>query len=310
MLGIDLSRELGARYDVAGMDVVHSPWSIVDSFYEGDIADKKNVADVIARAQPDIVIHAAAWTDVDGCELDPGKAYAVNAEGTKNIAAACKGSGAVLIYISTDFVFDGKKKGPYKESDAVAPLSVYGDSKLKGEKAVRDTLEKYYILRTSWLYGTRGKNFVDTIAAGAKAGKALKVVDDQVGSPTYTKDLAKAIHAFLKRITSHSGLQGAKAGAGEPPRHAGDNGRGRRATSHGIYHVSNAGKVSWYDYAVEILKLAKLKTKVAPIASAELNRPAKRPAMSVMDNTKFRKFTGYRMRGWTAALKEYLLSGG
>lgn len=299
MLGIDLSRELAADYDLAGLDVIRSPLSSVHKFYKGNITDGKAVADMIEEARPDLVVHAAAWTDVDGCELDPDKAYAVNSEGTRSVALACKNAHAALIYISTDFVFDGRKKKPYRETDAVAPLGIYGDSKLKGERAVQETLEKYYILRTSWLYGKRGKNFVDTITARAKAGKALKVVDDQVGSPTYTKDLAKAIHALLNKIAKGEGLRA----KGEGLRAEGQE---LRAKGYGIYHVSNSGKVSWFEYARQILKIVKSKAKVAPITSSELKRPAKRPAMSVMDNAKFRKFTGYRMRGWKAALKEYL----
>jgi len=285
MLGLDLCQELGQDYAVEGADMA-APACRDAKFYLGDITDRNNITGIVAEARPDLVIHAAALTNVDGCESDKAGAYRINAEGAGNVALACKETGAALVYISTDFVFDGKKGRPYKETDRTAPLSVYGDSKLKGEELVRKVLKNYFILRTSWLYGANGKNFVDTIVAKASTEKVLRVVDDQVGSPTYTKDLARAIHKLLDIITSH-----------EP-----------RATSHGIYHVSNSGKVSWYDYAKEILKIAGLKTKVVPISSEELNRPAKRPAMSMLDNSKFSRFTGYRMRGWKAALKDYLKS--
>ncbi len=277
MLGTDLAKELRRKYEVVGTDVVRTS-SIIDKFYKSDITDQKQIAGVIKKAKPDIVVHTAAWTDVDGCELDRKRAYRINTEGAKNVARACRAIGAKLVYISTDFVFDGKKKSPYKETDKTNPLSVYAESKLKGEAAVKKALKEYFILRTGWLYGRHGKNFVDTIAAKAGKDGILKVVDDQVGSPTYTVDLAKAIRSLLDRIV----------------------------TGYGVYHISNSGSVSWYEYAKAILKLSGIKARVAPISSKELDRPAKRPAMSVMDNSKFEKFTGYKMRGWRAALKEYL----
>lgn len=287
MLGIDLSRELREDYEITGLDLVRRPGSTVRGFYKGDITDRRNTCGIIAKANPDFVIHAAAWTDVDGCELDKDRAYKINAEGTKNVASACKDSGAILIYLSTDFVFDGKKKTPYKEDDTTGPLSVYADSKLKGEGFVRKSLGDYFILRTSWLYGRHGNNFVDTIIAKAATEKTLKVVDDQAGSPTYSKDLARAIHRLVDKVTVQSS----------------------KLKGYGIYHISNSGSVSWHDYAKEILKLSGSKTKVMPITSKKLNRPARRPAMSVLDNSKFIKFTGFKMRNWKTALKEYLQEG-
>jgi dTDP-4-dehydrorhamnose reductase len=211
----------------------------------------------------------------------------VNAKGAEYVAAASKRCGAAMVYISTDFVFDGRKKKPYTETDRPHPLSIYADSKLKGEKAVRKALKRHFIIRTSWLYGKNGKNFVDTIIAKAKAEPRLKVVSDQIGCPTYTKDLAKAIHVLLDGVFS---------------------GIGYRGSGFGIYHVSNAGKVSWCDYARGILRLTGSKTKVAPATSKEVaaKYPAKRPAMSVLDNSKFKRFTGYKMRPWKEALKAYL----
>jgi dTDP-4-dehydrorhamnose reductase len=285
MLGIDLWQELDRDYEVYGLDRIQNTEYRIQRFCKADITKKRDVIEAIAGTKPDIVIHAAAWTDVDGCERDKDKAYKVNSEGTRNVALGCKETGAVLVYMSTDFVFDGRKRRPYKETDRTNSLSVYGDSKLKGEEAVKKILERYFILRTSWLYGKNGRNFVDTILKKAKTKKVLKVVDDQVGSPTYTKDLAKAIHKLLNVFFTSDE---------------------RLATSDGIYHVSNTGSVSWYEYAKEILRLAGLKTKVIPISSKELARPAKRPAMSVLDNTKFARFTGHKMRPWKKALEEYL----
>ncbi len=283
MLGIDLCQELSKDYEVYGIDNRSKP--AVHRYFECDITDENGILSVISKVRPDIVIHTAAWTDVDGCELDEKKAYEINSEGTENVALACEENGSALVYLSTDFVFDGKKKSPYKETDEPAPISVYGDSKFVGEETIQRIWPKHFILRTSWLYGKHGRNFVDTIIENSKTEKELKVVDDQVGSPTYTIDLTKAIHRLIDKIIMTYNLQ---------------------LTTCGIYHISNTGKVSWYEYAKTILALTGSKTKVLPISSAELNRPAKRPAMSVLDNLKFEKFTGHKMRGWKEALKEYL----
>ena len=277
MLGTDLISELKKDYEIYGADIAKSSVHHDTVFYECDITDKESISKILADAKPDVCIHSAAYTDVDGCELNKTKAYKINSEAAQNVALACKESGLALVYISTDFVFDGKKESPYKEDDKPAPLSVYGDSKLKGEDLIKKELERYFILRTSWLYGKYGKNFVDTILAKAKTEKVLKVVSDQAGSPTYTKDLAEAIHKLLGKVNGY-----------------------------GIYHVSNSGSVSWYEYAKEIVRLAGLETKVVPISSEELARPAKRPAMSILDNSKFIKFTDFKMRDWKSALKDYL----
>lgn len=285
MLGTDLCKELRHKYEVIGTDLAGSRESAAGRFKKADITDRKSITAFIKQIRPFLAVHTAAYTDVDGCELNPEKAYKINSDGTRNIALACKACGATLIYISTDFVFDGKKQRPYRETDEAHPVSVYGDSKLKGEEAVKNILKKYFILRTSWLYGKYGKNFVNTIIAKAKSDKVLKVVNDQIGSPTYTKDLAKAIRKLMDKIV----------GSRQPV-----------VGSFGIYHVSNSGSVSWFDYAKKILSRANIRALIIPISSKNLDRPAKRPAMSVLDNAKFVKLTGYRMRGWQEALKEYV----
>ena len=285
MLGCDLSRELRKSYVVWGADVVRSPRSMVHGFIKCDISDRGCVRTMIKKVRPDIVIHAAAWTDVDSCEKDPRKAYRINRDGTENVAVACKKYNATLLYISTDFVFNGKKNTPYKESDKPGPLGVYADSKLQGERAVRANIKDHIIVRTSWLYGKCGNNFVDTIIAKAATEPVLKVVDDQVGSPTYTKDLAKALHALIDKIFSI-------------------NNKRKTINAQSIYHISNSGAVSWFDYAKTILRTSHLKTKVEPISSLELGRPAKRPAMSALDCSKFTKLTGFKMRNWKS-IKEY-----
>ena len=289
MLGVDLCEELNSDYELYGIDVRgQEPGPRGRNYFVCDITDKDAVAGLLSKIRPEIVIHTAAWTDVDGCELDKKKAYRINSDGTENIASACKNSGAVLIYISTDFVFDGNKKVPYKETDKPGPLSVYADSKLKGEEAIKDILKDYLILRTAWLYGKNGNNFVDTIIEKAGRERELKVVDDQVGSPTYAVDMAKAMHVLLSKIMR----QGPEA-RGQGP-------------GYGIYHVTNSGSVSWYEYARMILRLCGSETRVIPITSAELGRPARRPAMSILDNSRFIEFTGYKLRDWKEALKEYI----
>jgi dTDP-4-dehydrorhamnose reductase len=284
MLGSDLVKELTGKYEILGMDLADRSRLESSSFLKADITKQEEVSRIITNTRPGIVVHTAAWTDVDGCELDSKKAYSVNAAGTENVAMACSKAGAAMIYISTDFVFDGKKGSPYKEEDRPNPLSVYADSKFKGEEAVKRLLKKYFILRTSWLYGPNGNNFVDTIIAKAKENERLKVVDDQVGSPTYTADLAGAIRTFIDIISSASAK-----------------------VTPGIYHVSNSGSVSWYEYANMILSIAGISAKVDPISSDELGRAAKRPAMSVLDCSKFTALTGLNMRSWDSALRDYLL---
>jgi len=274
MLGRALCRKLSEGYEVVGLDI-----NSTTDFISCDITDKDMVTASISTVKPDMVIHAAAWTDVDGCEKDPAKARKINTEGTANVADTCSDLDIPILYLSTDFVFDGSKKIPYVEGDRPNPLSVYAKSKFEGEKKV-SALKKYIILRTGWLYGSGGKNFIDAILNKAKKEKEIEVVNDQLGTPTYTKDLANAILKLLN--ISHNKLWG-------------------------IYHVSNKGEVSWFDYAKEIVKEAKINNvKVVPIKSTELKRPAKRPAYSVLDNTKFEKTVNFRMRSWQEALKEYM----
>ena len=269
MLGSALNARLSESCDVVGFDIRTNT--------QHDITDREKTVEVITRAKPDLVVHAAAWTDVDGCEKEPDKARMINVGGTSNVAAAALKLHIPLMYISTDFVFDGSKKAPYAEEDTPGPLGVYAKSKLKGEKAA-SAASKHLILRTSWLFGAGGKNFVDAILNKAKDEKGLKVVDNEIGSPTYAKDLAQAIDALLS-----SGMM------------------------QGVFHVSNKGAVSRFDYAKEILKTAGMKNvSVAPIKASELGRPARRPVFSVLDNSKFEKKTGFRMRPWREALKEYI----
>jgi len=247
-----------------------------------DITKPDSTIDFIKQVRPDVVIHVAAYTDVDGCELNLNDAYLINSEGTKNIANACKQIGAFLIYISTDFVFDGNKAMPYIEDDVPSPISIYGRSKLQGEQRVRQLLERYLIIRTSWLFGESGKNFVDTIIKKAESGEPLRVVDDQRGSPTYAKDLADAIVAIL--LTAHD----------------------VKLTT---LHITNSGSCTWYDFAKEIIRGKGMKgVNVEPVSSDQIKRPAKRPKMSILDNTRFIKASGGSLPSWQDALARYLSS--
>jgi dTDP-4-dehydrorhamnose reductase len=262
-----------------------------------DITNLDDTSSVIKKIHPDIIIHTAAYTNVDGCEKTPEKAYAVNAEGTKNIAQAAKDIGSFLIYISTDYVFDGGKLAPYTEKDKPSPISVYGKSKLTGEEAMRDILDNYLIIRTSWLFGKGGKNFVDAIIEKAKSGQALKVVNDQTGCPTYTQDLAGAICKFLDsspvpNLYANVNQQNLVRGQNDMP---------------AILNITNSGSCSWYEFAKEIIKLKGINNvKIIPIKSNEANMPAKRPKMSVLDNSEYVRLTNKALPAWQDALKHYL----
>jgi dTDP-4-dehydrorhamnose reductase len=268
MLGKDLMARLKGRHDAAGVDI--------DDF---DILTEMETRDKVAGVRPDWVIHCAAYTNVDGCEKDPEKAHQVNADGSRNVAKACWGAGSRMLYISTDYVYDGRKGSPYVESDPVNPLSEYGKSKLKGEQAVHGVLPDALIVRTSWLFGQNGPNFVEAILKQVGVKDELGVVDDQVGSPTCTVDLSDALARLIE------------------------------ADASGVVHVSNAGMCSWYDYARKILELSSAAgITVKPITTEELGRPAPRPAFSVLSNEKYRKITGHSLRTWEEALAEYIIN--
>ncbi len=284
MLGIDLISLLSQTYDVVGTDVVESknPACRGKDFIKCDITRKKAAIDTVKKSKADVVLHTAAWTDVDGCELDKESAMNVNFEGTHNIALGCKESKAIMFYIGSDFVFDGNKNSPYKEDDSTNPLNVYGLSKLKGEEAIRKELDRYFIVRTSWLFGKHGENFVDIVLDKADRKKELKVVMDQFGSPTFTKDFSRALEKMVSLGLKNKGLGG-------------------------VYHFCNAGSCSWYRYAEQILKIAgKIETRLLPLTSAELDRPAVRPTMSILNTDKYSQVCKEEPRAWQAALRDYI----
>lgn len=245
---------------------------------EMDITDFYAVDRQVSKFKPDLILHAAAYTDVDKAELNPDLAFKVNAVGTQNLAIAANKVQAALLYVSTDYVFDGRKNEPYLEFDPPNPKSVYGQSKLAGEVYVQTLTNKFFICRTAWLYGRYGHNFVKTMLRLAEEKRVLKVVDDQVGCPTYAHDLALKL--------AEIGLSG----------------------QYGFYHVVNEGMVSWYEFAKKIFALSGFKVKVEPIKSSEISRPAPRPPYSVLNNYSL-KLRGFRrMRKWDEALEEFLLS--
>jgi dTDP-4-dehydrorhamnose reductase len=266
MLGSDLMLRLRAAHDVTGKDV--------DDF---DISAEADCGRIIAECSPEVVINAAAYTNVDGCETDRDRCFAVNAVGVKNIALACLGRGIRIVHFSTDYIFDGRKAAPYNEEDEPAPLNVYGASKLEGERFLQAFSDHWLLIRTAWLYGKNGKNFVKTILEKAAAVKTLDIVDDQIGTPTYSWDLSAAVRLLVEG--GHDGL----------------------------FHLTNRGRCSWYEFACKILQYAGMNdVTVRPIRSAGLARPAVRPAWSVLSSRKFSEATGKTMRFWQIALQDYL----
>lgn len=254
---------------------------------EVDIRDSAAVRDFIARVAPSVVVHAAAYTDVDGCESDHETAFAVNRDGTRHVATACRKVGARLFYISTDYVFDGEKSEAYLEDDPTHPKTVYGMSKLAGEKAVWEELEDFVILRIAWVYGQHGKNFVRTMLqlaekqqAAVREGKViepLKVVDDQVGSPTWTMEVVRQIQRLLS------------------------------SDIRGVCHATCHDEVSWYTFACDVFDIMNLKVQVRPCTTAEFPRPAPRPRRSTLENSRLKEAGLDVMRNYRVALEDFLL---
>ena len=284
MLGGDLCLKLAGDYKVIGFDIKQalSPVEENFEFLKVDLTNKTKLQKKIEIVRPDFIIHAAAYTDVDGCELNPEKAYLCNSDVTKSIAQICKDRGVGLVFISTDFVFDGRKNAAYKETDRPNPLSVYGKSKLKAEQNIREICNNFYIFRSAWLFGKWGKNFVRTIIEKAKDGQNLRVVNDQRGCPTYTRDLSFALYKFVHIVLESGDCES------------------------GVFHVVNSGSCSWYEFAKAILREIKAEIKIEPISSGQLTRPAPRPAWSVLDCNKFEGLMDLKLRPWREALSDYI----
>ncbi len=244
-----------------------------------DITDGDLVERVVVEQRPDLIVHCAAYTQVDLAETEEEAAFAINEHGTENVARAAGMLNIPMLYVSTDYVFDGSNNMPYKTSDPTAPISVYGKSKLAGELAVQRHCQNYYIVRTSWLYGPYGRNFVDTIYKLGEERDQIKVVADQVGSPTSTATLSEIIADLI--VTK----------------------------SYGIYHATDDGVTSWFDFAREIVKDLETKGKkveVVPIETKDMPRPAPRPAYSALDKSDLVKALGRPLTPWQEALHDYL----
>ena len=265
-LGLELSKQLSRNkeYEVICTDIE-----------ELNIVDINSVNKVISKYKPDVVINCAAHTAVDLCETDIENAYKINARGPRNLAIACEKVNAKFVQVSTDYVFDGNIDRPYREDDNTCPNSIYGSSKLMGEKFTKEFCSRHFIVRTAWLYG-EGNNFVRTMLKLSETNKEINVVNDQFGSPTSTVDLAKAIIELIH--TEH----------------------------YGTYHGTCEGKCSWYDFAQKIFEIRNIDIKVNPVTSEEYKRTAPRPTYSVLDNFMLKLVGLNSFRNWEDALIEYL----
>lgn len=266
MLGSELLRSLAESHEAIGVDLG-----------ELDITDAEATHAFVSEVRPDCVINCAAYTDVDGAESARESAFAVNAGGAGNVARACAAAGAYLIHLSTDYVFDGKKPGAYVETDPPSPINVYGESKLEGEREVARASGHALIVRTAWLYGHAGRNFVEFVLRAAAEERPMRIVDDQRGAPTSARDLA----AVLKELAL------------------------RRPE--GIIHATNDGACSWLTFAREILAAAGLReARAEAISSSDLDRPAPRPKNSVLSLRRLVSVLGWRPRPWQEAVREYV----
>lgn len=266
-LGHDVVRELEQR----GQDVVGVGRE------EMDITDAEKVGEVIRACAPDAVIHCSAYTAVDRAEDEADQCRKVNVDGAKNIAEVCAELDCKMIYISTDFVFSGEGERPWETDDAAGPISVYGRTKYEGETEVKSRLDKFFIVRISWVFGKNGNNFVKTMLRIGKENGAVKVVDDQIGSPTYTRDMAVLLADMVQ------------------------------TEKYGVYHASNEGFCSWYEFAKEIFRLAGMdEVSVTPITSDQFPAKAKRPFNSRMSKEKLVKEGFNKLPSWQDALKRYL----
>ncbi len=272
-----LARDLGRR--LIRHDV------IACSHQELDIEDKQALADCVAHLRPECIINTAAYHRVDDCETHPDRAFAVNAVGADNLARTASQNNSVLVHFSTDYVFDGSKSSPYTEADRPNPLSVYGHSKRGGERLIEQYCEKHFIIRTCGLYGAAGSaskngNFVRSILQAAQTRRPLRVVTDQIVTPTSTSDLAEKVSELLEH------------------------------NAYGTYHMTNIGECSWFDFAREILRLRGLPVEVEAVSTEEFGSAARRPRYSVLDNSRMRALGIQEFRPWHEALADFLVNAG
>ncbi|MCR5329216.1 MAG: dTDP-4-dehydrorhamnose reductase [Saccharofermentans sp.] len=288
-LGHDVMNEIASRgFEGVGSDIAPVYSGVADGtavtsmpYVQLDITDSEAVASVLAEVKPDVVVHCAAWTAVDAAEDEENKekVFSINAKGTENIARVCKELDCKMIYISTDYVFDGQGERPWEPDDKnYAPLNVYGESKLQGEQAVSSILEKYFIVRIAWVFGLNGKNFIKTMINVGKTHDEVRVVNDQIGTPTYTYDLSRLLIDMAE------------------------------TDKYGYYHATNeGGYISWYDFCVEFYKQYGLETKVTPVTTAEYGlSKAARPFNSRLDKSKLVEAGFTPLPTWQDAVSRYL----
>lgn len=277
-LGTELQRQLAAGKSALGPlpEALQNVAVVAVDMADADLSSLTQTRELLQKHRPDAVINCAAFTNVDLCETQPETAFEANALGARNVAMACEEIGAKLVHVSTDYVLSGDATQPLSEGAIPAPQSVYGTTKYLGEQYVQNFCSRWFIARTSWLYGRQGNNFVKTILRLAKEQGQLKVVNDQVGNPTNGEDLAH--HLLLLTLTEE----------------------------YGIYHCTGNGICSWYDFAAEIVRLSGIEASVQPVSSEEFPRPAKRPAYSALAHTMLSATIGDEMRPWKEALAEYL----
>lgn len=264
-LGSDLVCELSEEFEIVSVDIP-----------DFDITNLDATIQYLRRVKPTVVIHCAAFTDVDACEIEVDKAYLVNGIGARNVAIAARKVDARIVYISTDYVFDGEKVGPYREYDCPNPKTVYGASKLMGERFVTQQTHAHFILRIAWLYGRTGHNFVKTILRSAKTRDELRVVNDQHGTPTWAVDVARQVQRLLQ------------------------------TEAYGTYHATSQGSCTWFEFATALLEEAGIDVPIVPVTTAEFPRPAPRPKSSVLDNFLLRIQGMDIMPTWQDALKEFM----
>lgn len=283
MLGTDLARRLALKHSLIGAGRKPAPHLEIP-FRVGDLVQFKTAQELISAEKPEIVLHAAAMTDVDRCETNRREALQGNLEVTRNVTEAANQAGAFLIFFSTDFVFDGTKAGPYQEEDMPHPINVYGETKLLAERYVLLRSRHALILRTSWTFGKQGDNFPRKVLRQAEEGKTLQVVSDQSGNPTYTGDLAEAVGKIIESV------------------------RKQQAQGTQIYHIANEGAVSRYEYARSILKKRNYPLDlILPLEGEKAHiRPARRPQNSALSTKKVKSHFGVQLRPWEEALEAYL----
>ena len=268
-MGTDLCSVLEESHEVHGYDI--------DDF---DIVDAKRTAAVMSEVSPSLIVHAAAFTNVDACEEEKDEAFRVNTRGTESLARAAREAGCLLVYISTDYVFDGSKGSPYTEADTPGPINYYGLTKFYGEKHVRDLVPRHLVVRTSWLFGPNGRNFVDTITEKASKNGSVRVVDDQRGCPTYTYHLATGLRDVIAK-----GLEG-------------------------IVHLTNSGDATWFDLARCAIETAGIDAEITPVKTSEFPTRAARPAYTVLASDVLEKAGIKPLPPWERGVREHLARQG